>query len=81
MGPNGAGKSTLIKILGGVYGRSAGEITYGGKPVTSLADLPEVGFIHQDLGLIDDAVDHRQPSPRRGADAPLRPAARPRPRA
>lgn len=53
MGPNGAGKSTLIKILGGVYTRSSGEITYGGKPVTSLADLPEVGFIHQDLGLID----------------------------
>src|SRR5689334_19572217 len=54
MGPNGAGKSTLIKILGGVYGRSSGEITYGGRSVASLADLPEVGFIHQDLGLIDE---------------------------
>ena len=54
MGPNGAGKSTLIKILGGVYTRSSGEILYGGKPVASLAELPEVGFIHQDLGLIDD---------------------------
>ncbi len=54
MGPNGAGKSTLIKILGGVYSRSAGEITYGGKPVDNLGDLPEVGFIHQDLGLVDD---------------------------
>ena len=54
MGPNGAGKSTLIKILGGVYTRSSGEITYGGKPVDNLAELPDVGFIHQDLGLIDD---------------------------
>ncbi len=54
MGPNGAGKSTLIKILGGVYSRSSGEITYGGNPVSSLADLTEVGFIHQDLGLVDD---------------------------
>lgn len=53
MGPNGAGKSTLIKILGGVYTRSSGEITYGGRPIANLADLPEVGFIHQDLGLID----------------------------
>jgi ribose transport system ATP-binding protein len=54
MGPNGAGKSTLIKILGGVYSRTSGEILYDGKPVSSLAELPEVGFIHQDLGLIDD---------------------------
>jgi ribose transport system ATP-binding protein len=54
MGPNGAGKSTLIKILGGVYTRTSGEILYGGKPVASLGELPEVGFIHQDLGLIDD---------------------------
>jgi ribose transport system ATP-binding protein len=54
MGPNGAGKSTLIKILGGVYSRTSGEISYGGKPVDSLADIPEVGFIHQDLGLVDD---------------------------
>jgi ribose transport system ATP-binding protein len=54
MGPNGAGKSTLIKILGGVYTRTSGEILYAGEPVGSLADLPEVGFIHQDLGLIDD---------------------------
>ncbi|PTL60037.1 ATP-binding cassette domain-containing protein [Paraconexibacter algicola] len=53
MGPNGAGKSTLIKILGGVYQRSAGEITYAGEAVRSLAERPEVGFIHQDLGLVD----------------------------
>ncbi|MCW3013257.1 MAG: sugar transporter ATP-binding protein [Solirubrobacterales bacterium] len=54
MGPNGAGKSTLIKILGGVYTRTSGDITYAGAPVRSLAERPEVGFIHQDLGLIDD---------------------------
>jgi ribose transport system ATP-binding protein len=54
MGPNGAGKSTLIKILGGVYTRSSGEVTYAGAPVRNLAEQPEVGFIHQDLGLVDD---------------------------
>lgn len=54
MGPNGAGKSTLIKILDGVYDRSSGEIRYGGEKVSKLGERPEVGFIHQDLGLIDD---------------------------
>lgn len=53
MGPNGAGKSTLIKILAGVYRASAGEITLGGRAVNSLADSNDVGFIHQDLGLVD----------------------------
>jgi ribose transport system ATP-binding protein len=54
MGPNGAGKSTLIKILDGVYRRSGGEITYGGERVADLGSRHDVGFVHQDLGLIDD---------------------------
>lgn len=54
MGPNGAGKSTLIKVLDGVYDRSSGSIEYGGETVNKLGERPEVGFIHQDLGLIDD---------------------------
>ncbi len=54
MGPNGAGKSTLIKILDGVYKRSGGEIAYGEEPVADLGSRRDVGFVHQDLGLIDD---------------------------
>jgi len=54
MGPNGAGKSTLIKVLDGVYERSSGEVRYGGELVSSLGARPEVGFIHQDLGLVDE---------------------------
>jgi ribose transport system ATP-binding protein len=54
MGPNGAGKSTMIKILDGVYTATHGEIQVGGERVTSLADRTDVGFIHQDLGLVDE---------------------------
>ena len=53
MGPNGAGKSTLVKVLDGVYSRTSGEILLGGAPVDSLAGHTEVGFVHQDLGLVD----------------------------
>ncbi len=62
MGPNGAGKSTLIKIFDGVHEASGGEILLDGKPVRSLAEFADVGFIHQDLGLIDDLsiVDNLQ---------------------
>lgn len=54
MGPNGAGKSTLIKILDGIHTASSGEIRIGDDRVASLAGREDVGFIHQDLGLIDD---------------------------
>ncbi|MBF6620192.1 MAG: sugar ABC transporter ATP-binding protein [Patulibacter sp.] len=69
MGPNGAGKSTLIKILAGVYGGYAGELRIGGAQVSSLAARSDVGFIHQDLGLVDDLsiVDNL-----RMGEAPLR---------
>lgn len=54
MGPNGAGKSTLIKILDGIYPASRGDIILGGDRVESLSGRPDVGFIHQDLGLVED---------------------------
>src|SRR5690606_23258791 len=38
----------------GVYDRSSGEIKYGGEAVNKLGERPEVGFIHQDLGLVDE---------------------------
>ena len=53
MGPNGAGKSTLIKMLSGVYEPDDGTIALFGRPVRNLAGRPEIGFVHQDLGLVD----------------------------
>jgi len=53
MGANGAGKSTLIKILAGVHAADAGRIELMGEEVDDLAGRPEVGIIHQDLGLVD----------------------------
>lgn len=35
VGENGAGKSTFIKILGGVYTKSSGELTWNGAPFPS----------------------------------------------
>ncbi|MBF8983175.1 ribose ABC transporter ATP-binding protein RbsA [Lutibacter sp. B2] len=56
LGENGAGKSTLMKILTGVYQKTAGEIYLNGKLVkfNSINDSQKakIGIIHQELNLI-----------------------------
>ena len=37
IGPNGAGKTTLFNVLTGMYGRDAGEILFGGRPLDTRA--------------------------------------------
>lgn len=60
VGPNGSGKSTLVKILSGYHQADrATKIAVGGYelPAHFSADNIEergVGFVHQDLALIDD---------------------------
>lgn len=55
LGENGAGKSTLIKILGGIYQKTAGEIEFLGKHVEirNVKDSQALGvrIIHQEISL------------------------------
>ncbi|GFH42052.1 monosaccharide-transporting ATPase [Lactococcus hodotermopsidis] len=60
MGENGAGKSTLMNILGGVFPKDAGTITFEGKEMETLtpnvAEELGIGFVHQELNLAEDVT-------------------------
>ncbi len=58
IGENGAGKSTLMNIIGGVLQPDAGAIKINGK-TTVIHNVSEaiklgIGFIHQDLNVLDN---------------------------
>ncbi len=56
LGENGAGKSTLIKVMTGVYSRSAGEIALEGSAIhpNSTRDAQELGIstVYQEVNLL-----------------------------
>ena len=53
LGQNGAGKSTLIKILAGVHRADAGAIRFNQRDADPTRERGPIGFIHQDLGLVE----------------------------
>ncbi|MGE5585666.1 MAG: sugar ABC transporter ATP-binding protein [Bacillota bacterium] len=58
VGENGAGKSTFIKILGGTYTPSEGQIFFDGKPVhirdAGVAKRIGIAMIPQEVNLVSD---------------------------
>jgi D-xylose transport system ATP-binding protein len=58
VGDNGAGKSTLIKIVAGIWGQTAGEMFWEGRPMTVRnprdADGYGIATMYQDLALCDN---------------------------
>jgi ABC-2 type transport system ATP-binding protein len=53
LGANGAGKTTLIRMLLGLLGTSAGDVTLFGEP-PSRRTRSRIGYVPQGLGLYDD---------------------------
>ena len=57
VGENGAGKSTLIKILGGSYTATSGEVYMDGRKLQMHAPLDAqmagISVVHQELKLVD----------------------------
>jgi len=59
IGPTGSGKSTLVDLLLGLYQPTAGEILIDDEPLTPVlvpAWQASIGYVPQDIFLIDDTI-------------------------
>jgi len=57
MGPSGSGKSTLLNLLGALDRPTAGEVYFGGQPLSAAPDLDrirarQIGFVFQAFHLL-----------------------------
>jgi len=52
VGPSGAGKSTVLNILGGMDHATGGNITVGGRDITSLTRRQRTAYRRDDIGFV-----------------------------
>ncbi len=52
MGPSGSGKSTLMHCLAGIVAPDAGTITYDGRDLVGMADLPRSALRRTEFGFV-----------------------------
>lgn len=56
LGPNGAGKTTSISMIAGILQSDAGQVTVGGKEITtrSIDGKQDIGYVPQDIAIYPD---------------------------
>jgi putative ABC transport system ATP-binding protein len=52
MGPSGSGKSTMLHCLAGIIPPDAGTVTYAGRDLGALADVPRSALRRTDFGFV-----------------------------
>ena len=59
VGPSGSGKSTIAKLLAGYWDADSGEISIGGKPISSYSQEElnqKIAYVDQDTFLFDESI-------------------------
>jgi putative ABC transport system ATP-binding protein len=52
MGPSGSGKSTMLHCLAGIIAPDAGTVTYAGRDLGAMADVPRSALRRTDFGFV-----------------------------
>ena len=72
LGPSGSGKSVTLRALAGFFGPGAGNVTYGGAPVTTVpVEARRIGYVPQSRALFPGRTVWQQVLFATGADPAL----------
>jgi putative ABC transport system ATP-binding protein len=52
MGPSGSGKTTILHVLAGILAPTTGEVTWAGRPLSSLSDRERTLLRRQEFGFV-----------------------------